>query len=104
MKKNILYYIIYPSLEWNIDPILGKVKDVVEIFSFTTILIELQLNLEILEYLENLNFGPKLLTDLPQFLVSLNQNMSIFIGRVLVQFGYVSSLHLLMVSRFVTFI
>ena len=32
VKKKILYYIVYHTLEWNIDPIESKVKYVVEIF------------------------------------------------------------------------
>ena len=32
VKKKILYYIVYHTLEWNIDPIESKVKHVVEIF------------------------------------------------------------------------
>ena len=32
VKKKILYYIIYHTLEWNIDPIESKDKHVVEIF------------------------------------------------------------------------
>ena len=32
VKKKILYYIVYHTLEWNIDPIRSKVKHVVKIF------------------------------------------------------------------------
>ena len=32
VKKKILYYIVYHTLEWNIDPIESMVNDVVENF------------------------------------------------------------------------
>ena len=44
VKKKILYYIIYHTLEWNIDPIESKDRYVVDIFFFTAILIVLCLN------------------------------------------------------------
>ena len=61
MKKKILHYIIYLTLdlEWNIDPILSKVKYVVEFFFFTAILIELCLKFGDNKTFENLKFLSK---------------------------------------------
>ena len=59
VKKKNFYYILYHTLEWNIDPIESKVKYVVEFFFFTAILIELCLNFGDNKTFENLKFLSK---------------------------------------------
>ena len=68
VKKKILYYIIYHTLQWNIDPIESKDRYVVEIFFFTVILIVLCLNFGQNKTFENLKFLTKVVDNHTPFL------------------------------------
>ena len=68
VKKKILYYIIYHTLQWNIDPIESKDRYVVEIFFFTVILIVLCINYVENKTFENLKFLSKVSANPTPFL------------------------------------
>ena len=80
VKKKILYYIVYHTLEWNIDPIKSKVKYVVDIF-FSSLPYSLNYAwiLGIIKLLKIWNFCPKWLPTLPHFWQDLGLQIAFFI-------------------------